>query len=329
MNRRKALSRIFSVAAGSTLSFAAKNPKASELQSSPGKVQSNMPTIAPPDPNTRTPRYRMPDGACDSHCHIFGPASKYPYAPDRTYTPPDAPLDMFRALHAKIGVQRAVIVNASAHGLDNSVAIDAIAVSNGRYRGVANIDDRISESELKALHNGGIRGCRFNFVKHLGGVPDMALFDRVIRKIAPLGWHVDLHFDAENIPEFYPMLERLPVRYAIDHMGRVVAKDGLEQKPFQILIDLLKRDPKCWVKVCGMERVSSLGPPFHDAVPFAKRVIETAPDRVVWGTDWPHPNVKVMPNDGDLVDLIPLFAPDPATQRRLLVDNATRLYDFE
>jgi hypothetical protein len=144
MNRREALNRVMSVAGGTAFcSFAGKST-ASILQSRPGKVQSNMPTIAPPDPNTRTPRYKMPEGACDSHCHIFGPASKYPHAPDRTYTPPDAPLELFRALHAKIGVQRAVIVNASAHGLDNRAAVDAIAVSNGRYRGVANIDDRIS-----------------------------------------------------------------------------------------------------------------------------------------------------------------------------------------
>jgi 2-pyrone-4,6-dicarboxylate lactonase len=286
-------------------------------------------SISGPDPDTRTPAFKLPPLACDAHCHIFGPGDRYPYAPDRSYTPPDAPLEMFRALHARIGVERAVIVNASVHGTDNRVALDAIAVSGGRYRAVANIDDTITDAELEVLHQGGFRGCRFNFVRHLGGVPNLKVFDRVIARIAPLGWHVDLHFDAIDLPEFAPMLNRLPVRYTIDHMGRVKASDGLDQRPFQALIDLMRNDEKCWVKVCGAERVSTAGPPFVDAVSFARRIVETAPDRVIWGTDWPHPNVKAMPNDGDLVDLIPLFMPEPDLQKRVLVDNPARLFEFD
>jgi predicted TIM-barrel fold metal-dependent hydrolase len=286
-------------------------------------------SIPGPDPDTRTPAFKLPPLACDAHCHIFGPGDRYPYAPGRSYTPPDAPLEMFRALHAKIGVERAVIVNASVHGTDNRVALDAIAVSGGRYRAVANIDDTITDAELEVLHQGGFRGCRFNFVRHLGGVPDLKVFDRVVARIAPLGWHVDLHFDAIDLPEFAPMLNRLPVRYTIDHMGRVKASDGLDQRPFQALIDLMRNDEKCWVKVCGAERVSTAGPPFVDAVPFARRIVETAPDRVIWGTDWPHPNVKAMPNDGDLVDLIPLFMPEPDLQKRVLVDNPAKLFEFD
>ncbi|MDB5651845.1 MAG: 2-pyrone-4,6-dicarboxylate hydrolase [Hyphomicrobiales bacterium] len=286
-------------------------------------------TIPGPDPHTKTPKFKLPPLSCDAHCHIFGPGDKYPYAPDRTYTPPDAPLEMFRALHAKLGIQRAVIVNASAHGTDNRVALDAIALSNGAYRAVANIDDTISERELRVLHEGGFRGCRFNFVRHLGGVPDMAVINRVVAMIAPLGWHLNLHFDAIDLPEYAGMLSKLPVPYIIDHMGRVKASDGLDQEPFRILLSLMRNDQKAWVKVCGSERVSSSGPPFHDAAPFAAKLIETAPDRCVWGTDWPHPNVKSMPNDGDLVDLIPLFAPDAATQQRILVDNPARLYGFD
>jgi predicted TIM-barrel fold metal-dependent hydrolase len=286
------------------------------------------PTIPGPDPHTRTPKFKLPPLACDAHCHIFGPGAKYPYAPDRPYTPPDAPLEAFAALHATLGVGRAVIVNASVHGTDNRVALDAIAVSGGRYRAVANIDDSLSERELRELHDGGVRGCRFNFVRHLGGVPDKRVFERVIAMIAPLRWHVDLHFDAIDLPEYADMLAKLPVRYTIDHMGRVKASDGLEQLPFKTLIELMQRDEKCWVKVCGCERVSSSGPPFHDAVPFARKIVETAPDRVVWGTDWPHPNVKVMPNDGDLVDLVSLIAPDAKAQNLLLVDNPARLYEF-
>ncbi|MDQ8726167.1 amidohydrolase family protein [Bradyrhizobium sp. LHD-71] len=286
------------------------------------------PTIPGPDPHTRTPSFRLPPLACDAHCHIFGPGAKYPYAPNRPYTPPDAPLESFIALHEKLGVGRAVIVNASVHGTDNRVALDAIAVSGGRYRAVANIDDTITERQLGELHDGGFRGCRFNFVRHLGGVPDKEVFDRVIAMIAPLGWHVDLHFDAVDLPDYADMLSHLPVRYTIDHMGRVRASDGFDQLSFKTLIALMQRDEKCWVKVCGCERVSTSGPPFHDAVPFARQIVETAPERVVWGTDWPHPNVKVMPNDGDLVDLVPLIAPDARTQHLLLVDNPAQLYDF-
>jgi predicted TIM-barrel fold metal-dependent hydrolase len=287
------------------------------------------PTIPGPDPDTRTPVFKLPPLACDAHCHIFGPHAKYPYAADRPYTPPDAPLEDFRALHARLGVARAVIVNASVHGTDNRVALDAIALSGDAYRAVANIDDTITARELRALHDGGFRGCRFNFVRHLGGVPDHWVFDRVIRMIAPFGWHVDLHFDAIDLPTYADMLAALPVRYTIDHMGRVKASDGLDQRPFRTLIELMTRDEKCWVKVCGCERVSSAGPPFTDAVPFARRIVETAPERVIWGTDWPHPNVKVMPNDGDLVDLIPLFAREPEIQRKILVTNPARLFEFD
>ena len=261
-------------------------------------TSSFSPTIPPPDPHTRKPQFQMPRGACDAHCHVFGPGGRYPYAPERTYTPPDAPLEAFRALQAILGIDRAVLVNASCHGLDNAPVVDAIAASEGRYRGVANVDDSFSERDLLALHEGGVRGCRFNFVRHLGGVPDMDVFDRVIAAIAPLGWHVVLHFDAQDIESHIDLLTRLPVVYVIDHMGRVQAAKGVEQ------------------------------PPFHDAVPFARALVETAPDRVLWGTDWPHPNVRVMPNDGDLVDLVPLIAPDLARREQLLVGNPERLYGF-
>src|SRR5262245_16415006 len=174
------------------------------------------PTIPGPDPNTKIPTFRLPALACDAHCHIFGPGSKYPYAPDRPYTPPDAPLADFRMLHGKLGVGRAVIVNASVHGTDNRVALDAIAASAGAYRAVANIDGTPGERGLRELHEGGVRGCRFNFVRHLGGVPDKRMFERVMAMIAPLGWHVDLHFDALDIPDHADMLLRLPVRYTID-----------------------------------------------------------------------------------------------------------------
>jgi 2-pyrone-4,6-dicarboxylate lactonase len=288
------------------------------------------PTCKAPDPNTRRPAFRPPAGACDAHCHIFGPADRYPYAADRTYTPPDAPLSRFRELQATLGLTRAVLVNASCHGRDNSVIVDAIAQSGGRYRGVANADDSFSEREFERLHAQGIRGARFNFVRHLGGVPDMGEFDRVLGRIAPLGWHVDLHFDAVDLVQFEPMLAALPLPFIIDHMGRVPTGQGLGQEPFRKLLEMVRRLPNCWVKISGAERISAAGPPFTDAVPFARALIAAAPERILWGTDWPHPNIaRHMPNDGDLVDLIPLMMPDGDTQRRILVDNPHRLYQFD
>ena len=287
-----------------------------------------IPVCMAPDPDTKTPKFKAPPNACDAHCHIFGPGDKYPYAPNRSYTPPDAPLERFKELQKTLGLERAVLVNASCHGTDNTVILDAIAQSNGQYRGVANVDDTFTDQDFEDLHAGGIRGVRFNFVRHLGGIPDMDVFHRILDRIKGLGWHVVLHFDAADVVEFKDMLLGLPVPFIIDHMGRVPAKDGLDQEPFQRLLELAENE-SCWIKVCGAERISSQGPPFTDAIPFARAIIEVAPDRVLWGTDWPHPNIKKhMPNDGDLVDLIPLMAPDGAMQKKLLVENPDRLYGF-
>jgi predicted TIM-barrel fold metal-dependent hydrolase len=288
------------------------------------------PACKPPDPNTRVPAYRPPPNACDAHCHIFGPGDVYPYAADRSYTPPDAPLSHFQTLQRTLGLSRAVLVNASCHGSDNTVIVDAIAQSGGRYRGVANSDGGFTEATFRRLHEQGFRGVRFNFVAHLGGVPDMAEFERTIERIRPLGWHLDLHFDAKDLPRYDDMLHRLPVPFIIDHMARVPTQNGVDQEPFKVLLALHRRNPKCWVKISGAERIAAAeGPPFHSAVPFAKMLIEAGPERILWGTDWPHPNIaKHMPNDGDLVDLIPLMMPDAATQRQVLVDNPHRLYEF-
>jgi 2-pyrone-4,6-dicarboxylate lactonase len=290
---------------------------------------STIPTCKAPDPDTRKPKFRPPPGSCDAHCHIFGPGDRYPYASDRTYTPPDAPLSRFKELQQILGLERAVLVNASCHGIDNTVIVDAIAQSGGRYRGVANADDSFTERDFGKLHDAGFRGVRFNFVKHLGGIPDMDEFHRVIARIKPFGWHVDLHFDAVDLVEFGPLLRSLPVPFIIDHMGRVPTKGGLEQEPFKLLLELARTHPGCWMKVSGAERISSAGPPFTDAVPFAQALIAASPDRILWGTDWPHPNIaKHMPNDGDLLDLVPLYAADAALQRKILVDNPHRLYQF-
>lgn len=283
-------------------------------------------TCKAPDPDTRTPRYRLPPGACDAHCHIFGPAAVFPYAPDRAYTPPDAPYESLVKLHGILGVERAVIVHASCHGSDMRVTLDGIARSEGRMRGVAVVDPGVTDADLAALDAGGIRGVRFNFVRHLGGMPDMAFFERVLAQVEPLGWHVVLHLDAEDVVELVPRIARIRIPFVIDHMGRVQAKNGPEQPAFRQLLELM-RNPLAWVKICGAERVSSAGAPFRDALPFARALVEAAPDRVLWGTDWPHPNIAGdMPNDGDLVDLLAEAVPEEALRRQVLVDNPTRLY---
>jgi 2-pyrone-4,6-dicarboxylate lactonase len=280
-----------------------------------------------PDPNSITPSLRLPAGACDAHCHVFGPANKFPYAPDRSYTPPDASVEDLRKLHTQLGVSRAVIVHASCHGTDMAVTLDAIASSHGTYRGVACVDSAVTDRELQNLHDGGIRGIRFNFVKHLGGVPDLGVFHRLVARIKPMGWHVVLHLDAEDILTQQDLLRQIDVPFIIDHMGRVRAADGLGQRPFQLLLDLFDTNPLAWIKVCGSERVSVGKRPFRDAVPFARALIAVDSQRILWGTDWPHPNItKDMPNDGGLVDLFAEICPDPEVRQRILVDNPSRMY---
>jgi 2-pyrone-4,6-dicarboxylate lactonase len=288
-----------------------------------------MKSCLPPDPHPSKPEQTLPALACDTHCHVFGPAERFPYADDRSYTPPDAPYEHLVALHDFLGLSRGVIVQASCHGTDNRAMLNAIGRGAGRYRGVAIVDDNIDEAGLLALHDGGVRGVRFNFVEHLGGAPDMAVFNRVLERIEPMGWHVVLHLDAKDIVPLQGVLERIRIPFLIDHMGRVRAQDGLEQEPFRRLLSLLRDNPLAWVKVCGGERVSVGKRPFDDAIPFASALIESAPDRVLWGTDWPHPNIsKDMPNDGGLVDLMYRFCPDAGLRQKLLVDNPMRLYDF-
>ncbi len=281
----------------------------------------------PPDPAPVKPSLVLPPGACDAHCHVFGPAARFPYAADRSYTPPDAPVEKLRALHAHLGISRAVIVHASCHGSDMAVTLDAIASSGGLYRGVAVVEDTVTDRELASLHEGGIRGIRFNFVKHLGGVPDLAVFFRLLARIKPFGWHVVLHFDAGDLIAQQDLLARIDLPFIIDHMGRVKAAEGVRQPPFESLLELYRRNPLAWIKISGAERVSAGKRPFRDAVPFAQALVAIDPDRLLWGTDWPHPNItRDMPNDGELVDLLGEICPDAALRQRILVDNATRMY---
>ena len=273
----------------------------------------------------RKPRFVLPPASCDAHCHVFGPGAVFPYAPDRRYTPEDAPKEALAALHAHLGIERAVIVQASCHGTDNRAMLDAIAWRPDRYRGVAIVDDGFGDREFDALHAGGVRGVRFNFVKHLGGAPDMDVFRRVIDRIKGRGWHVVLHVYGSDVIPLSEMMRALPLPFVVDHMGRMPAKDGVEQAPLRALLELARRD-NCWIKVCGAERIDF--PPYDKAVPIARAIVQAAPDRVMWGTDFPHPNPSHACDEADLVDLVPQMAPDAALQRKLLVDNPARLYGF-
>ncbi len=231
-------------------------------------------------------------------------------------------------LQERLGLSRAVFVQASCHGTDNSAMVDALVRGGGRYAGVAMIDESFGEKQIGELHDAGVRGTRFNFVAHLGGAPELDVFWRIVDRVVPFGWHIVLHFDAKDLPRYSELLDRMPVPYIIDHMARVDASAGLDQAPFQALIELMG-DERAWVKISGAERLTADGPPpYDDVVPYARALIDAAPDRVLWGTDWPHPNVRHMPDDGDLVDALAAFAPDEAVRNRILVDNPETLYDF-
>lgn len=273
----------------------------------------------------RKPSFQLPPDACDAHCHVFGPGDVFPYAPNRRYTPDDAPKEMLKALHDHLGISRAVIVQASCHGNDNRAMLDALAWRPEHYRGVAILDENTPGTDIPVMHRAGVRGARFNFVKHLGGSPDMTVFANILRRIKPLGWHVVLHVDAPDIIPLSDMMRGLTLPFVIDHMGRVPAKDGVDQKPLAALLDLAKLD-RCWIKVSGSERIDM--PPYDKAIPIARKIVEASPSRVLWGTDFPHPNSTHEADEADLVDLLPQIAPDPAQQKALLVDNPAKLYGY-
>jgi 2-pyrone-4,6-dicarboxylate lactonase len=288
-----------------------------------------MKSCKAPDPHPIKPKMTLPAGACDAHCHVFGPGSRFPYGASRKYTPDDAPFEQLLALHDWLGISRAVIVQASCHGTDNSAMLDAIARSGGRYMGVGMVNGSESDAELERLHAGGVRGVRFNFVQHLGGAPDLPTFFSILQRVKALGWHVVLHLDAQDILTYEDTIGKIDLPFIIDHMGRAKTAQGLEQQPFQQLLQLMRDNPLAWVKVSGSERISAGVRPFNDAIPFAQALIETAPDRVLWGTDWPHPNISNdMPNDGELVNLMLDFCQDEGLRNKLLVENPARLYGF-
>jgi len=274
------------------------------------------------------PKLKLPKGACDAHVHVFGPGARFPYESGRATTPGDAPKETLFALHDFLGFERCVIVHTAAHGFDNSATADALAAKGGAYRGIALVPTTISDAELKALDAAGFRGARFHYMRHL---KQAALIDDAIafgKRLAPLGWHLQIHMEAELIAELSPALRRAPVPVVIDHMGRVDASLGLDQPHFNALLRLLG-DRNVWVKVSGADRITRQGPPNADAVPFTRKLLDVAGDRTVWGLDWPHPNHQgPIPDDGQLVDLIGEIAPGETARQMLLVENPQRLYRF-
>lgn len=279
-------------------------------------------------PNPSRPAFRLPEGAVDAHCHVFGPGDEFPFAPERKYTPCDASAAQLFALRDRLGFTRNVIVQATCHGSDNRAVVDAIARSQGRALGVASVRPDVTAAELQELHAGGIRGVRFNFVKRLVDTVDPDTLAAVAERIRPLGWHCVIYFEAVDLPELYGFIAKLPVTVVVDHMGRPDVTKPVDGPEFELFVRLMRENRHIWSKVTCPERLSVSGPPaYDDVVPFARRLVEAFPDRVLWGTDWPHPNLKGhMPDDGVLVDFIPRIAPTPGLQHQLLVANPMRLY---
>ena len=281
------------------------------------------------NPSPSKPRLKLPPGACDTHFHVFGPQQRFPFAPDRSYTPAgDAPKETLFALHKHLGISRGVVVQSAAHGFDNAAAAGLIAARRNDYAGVALVPASLSSRELKRLDEQGFRGARFHFTRHLGTTAPIEEVMRLAARLADIGWHLQIHYIGDLLGELAPSLQRSPVPVVIDHMGRADAEQGLDQAPFRGLLKLLE-DKKIWVKVSGAERVSRDGTPYADAVPYGRKLVETFSDRVLWGTDWPHPNLKAVPDDGILVDLIAQMASSDAQKQALLVDNPRRFYGFK
>ena len=279
-------------------------------------------------PSPSRPAFMLPPGAVDAHCHVFGPGDVFPYAAERKYTPCDAPKDKLWALRDHLGFARNVIVQATCHGTDNRALLDALESSLGRARGVVSVEKSVTDETLYVLHNAGVRGVRFNFVKRLVDTLPHETLGEIAERISRLGWHTVIYFESQDLPQLYDFFSLLPGTVVVDHMGRPDVGLPVDGAEFEMFMKLLSDNDNFYSKVSCPERLSKLGPPdYADVVPFAKTVVETFPDRVLWGTDWPHPNMKThMPDDGKLVDIIPLIASTSALQQKLLVDNPMRLY---
>ena len=281
------------------------------------------------------PCFQLPPGSVDAHCHVFGPGDQFPYAPERKYTPCDASKEQLFALRDHLGFDKNVIVQATCHGSDNRALVDALKASNNKARGVATVKRDVTDAELQDMHAAGVRGTRFNFVRRLADFTPREVLLEIANRIAPLGWHVVVYFEAQDLPELYDFFTALPTTVVVDHMGRPDVTKAVDGPEFALFVKMMREHANIWSKVSCPERLSASGPPalddeqqaYRDVVPFAKYLVETFPGRVLWGTGWTHPTLKDhMPDDGLLVDFIPQIATTADLQRKLLVDNPNRLY---
>ena len=278
-------------------------------------------------PNPKKPDFQLPKGAVDAHCHVFGPSPEFPFAPERKYTPCNAGKEKLFELRDHLGFTRNVIVQATCHGKDNRAMMDACRASGGLARGVASVGADITKEELSDMHEAGVRGVRFNFVKRLVDATPKSVFLEIAAKIQDFGWSTVVYFEAQDLEDLEPFLQELPGIIVIDHMGRPNVKNGAEHIAFKRFISLMENNPLIWSKVTCPERLTIAGPPYDDVVPFYQAIVDRFEDRVLWGTDWPHPNMKShMPDDGALVDYIPRIARTIQQQEKLLVTNPMRLY---
>ncbi len=286
------------------------------------------PDWLPFHPNPSKPNFMVPPGAVDAHCHVFGPASHFPFSPQRKYTPCDASKEQLFDLRDFLGFERSVIVQATCHGNNNDALEDALLNSNDKARGVVSLGVNIDHDTLRRLDQAGVRGVRFNFVKRLVDNTPKDTFKQISKMIAEYGWHIVVYAEAQDLEELVPFLKALPTTIVFDHMARPDVAKGTDSKEFNLLMKLMENE-KFWCKTTCPERLTKIGPEYNysDVLPFMQKLVKTFPDRVLWGTDWPHPNMKShMPDDGKLVDIIEMFAPDTTTQNKLLVDNPIRLY---
>ena len=285
----------------------------------------------PPRPNPKQPDIPTPAGAFDTHFHLFGPAAQFPFAPERAYTPPEAPLEALLAMHARLGIERGVVIQGNAHGTDNSALLDALKREPKRLRGAAIVKDTISGAELRRMADGGVRALRFHHMPGARGYSALGLkaFAALAPRMAELGLHVQFMMDANGLQDALPYFAgwRLPIM--IDHMGNVDAARGVNQPGVRLMCKLLA-EGRIWVKLSGAYRISQRYPDYPDARPVHEALVKANPDQVVWGTDWPHPRLdKDMPDDGHLLDLFNAWTPDAALRRKILVENPARLYGFE
>ncbi|WP_206198079.1 amidohydrolase family protein [Shimia sediminis] len=278
-------------------------------------------------PNPKKPEFVLPEGAVDAHCHVFGPSPEFPYAPERKYTPCNAGKDKLFELRDHLGFSRNVIVQATCHGKDNRAMMDACRAAGDLARGVASVGAEITREELAEMHAAGVRGVRFNFVKRLVDATPREVFIEIAEKIQAFGWSIVVYFEAADLEELKPFLKQLPGIIVVDHMGRPDVSKGVDHPDFSHFIKLMEENENIWTKVTCPERLTVAGEPYDDVIPFYRAIVDRFEDRVLWGTDWPHPNMKShMPDDGALVDYILKIARTPEQRQKLLVDNPMRLY---